>query len=134
MNDETRVRFLMATALMLAMAAMLAGPAGARPIEGTELSSAGLQTVRPDDKGGMLGVGAISAPQLVVPYLSQGLGVDESQFTGTPQSTGAQAAPTSDDGGGNEASIFGAAMAGLLLAGMALLAMRRRHSDGNVAT
>jgi hypothetical protein len=36
--------------------------------------------VRPDDKGGPMGVGAIDEPQVVIPYLSHAQGVDGSQF------------------------------------------------------
>ena len=165
MKDDLRMRTLMATALVLALAAMLAGPAGARPIDtdGTAFTSSQAQAARPDDKGGPLGVGAIADPQLVVPYLSQGIGVDPADFGGTPQAvdptsvmpylrqgwtvdesqfsgleqpapaSGTQTAPQSDDGSGwRDTSTFGIAMAGLLLAAMALLAMRRRH--GEVAT
>jgi hypothetical protein len=163
MKDDTRMRALMATALVLALAAMLAGPAGARPIDvdGTELTSSQAQAARPDDKGGPLGVGAIAEPKLVIPYLSQGKGVDAADFGGTGQAVdptsvipylsndwrvdesqlsgveNSQAAthpaPQSDDRTGwLEPTTFGVAIAGLLLGAMALLAMRRRH--GEVAT
>ncbi len=153
MKDDTRMRFLMATALVLAIAAMLAGPAGARPIDtdGTELSSSQQQVLRPDDKAGALGVGAIAEPQTVIPYLSQGQGVDASQYGGVqnarsnsgwytgleyadlPQ-TGNQTAPpqSSDDPVWREPSVFGAALAALLLAAMTLMAVRKRHG-GKVA-
>ena len=153
MRDDTRVRAMMATALVLALAAMLAGPAAARPIDvdGTELSSSQVPVARPDDRGGPLGVGAIAEPKPVIPYVSQGLGVDTSQFSGSQTAdansgwfTGLEHAdlpaaatqPTlqSDDRTGwLEPTTFGVAMAGLLLAAMALLGVRRRPGGGIAA-
>jgi hypothetical protein len=155
MKDQ-KTMFMMVSALMLALAAMLAGPAGARPIDvdGTPGSSKVLN-LRPDDKGGLQGIGAVGEAVsvmpyagFVVPYLSQGQGVDKSQFGGvqTPQSnsgwyTGlehadmpnATVAPDSDDFAWREVTIGGgAAIAALLLAGMALLYTRGRH--GKLAT
>jgi hypothetical protein len=221
MKDDTRMRAMMVTALVLALAAMLAGPASARPIDldGRELTASERATLRPDDKAGPLGVGAIATqarqslygyamdyrshktgplggaivtqanpslygyamdyrphktgplggaiatqanPSLygyamdyrpqeqskpVIPYLSHGQGVDASQFSGTEnaqsnsgRSTGlqyadqpasaTQASPQSDDRTGwIEPTGFGVAIAGVLLAGMALLATRRRHGN-----
>jgi hypothetical protein len=163
MKDDTRVRAMMVTALVLAIAAMLAGPAGARPIDdtGKTLTASERASLRPDDKGGLQGVGSIAARQPVIPYLSQGMGidaadfggtgqavdptsvipylshdwrVDESQFSGGENSQAAtHPAPQSDDRSGwLEPTAFGAAMAGLLLAALALFTARRRH-DGKVA-
>ena len=58
-----KTSFLMVTALMVALAAMLAGQAGARPIDvdGTDHGSSQFVPVRPDDVGGPQGVGAVSA-------------------------------------------------------------------------
>ena len=172
-HDSQKTKFMMVSALVLALAAMLPGPAGARPIDvdGTELSSSQVASVRPDDKGGPQGVGAVSegvsvmpyagfvipymsqgqgvdesqlsgkpdwAEQLrsVIPYLSHGQGVDESQLGGTPSADmpSAQAAPQSDDFGWRDVTVgAGAAIAALLLAGMALLFTRGRHG-GKLAT
>jgi hypothetical protein len=140
MKDDTRMRSMMVVALVLALAAMLAGPAGARPIDdtGKTLTASERASLRPDDRGGLQGVGSVVEPQVVIPYVSQGQGVDESQFRGDParierQPVQAQPAPQSDDSTGwIEPTTFGIAMAGLLLGAMALLATRRRH-DGDVA-
>jgi hypothetical protein len=116
MKDDSRMRTLMATALVLALAAMLAGPAGARPIDGdgTAVTSTQAQAARPDDKGGPLGVGAIGTEQ-------------------TSPATGTQAPQPDGDSGWRGTSTFGVAMAGALLAAMALLAVRRRH-NGSIVT
>jgi hypothetical protein len=145
MKDDTRVRAMMATALVLAIAAMLAGPAGARPIDdtGKTLTASERASLRPDDKGGLQGVGSIADPQVVIPYVSQGKGVDESQFGGQPAGrehytmpgsadapTQPASAPQSDDRTGwLEPTTFGVAIAGLVLAGMALVSTRRRDGD-----
>jgi hypothetical protein len=114
MKDDTRIRALMATALVLALAALLAGPAAARPIDvdgRTELSSSQQQqAARPDDQGGPLGVGA----------------VDPKPVTET------QAPQSDDDSGWRTTSSFGVAVAGVVLAAMALLAVRRRQGGGIV--
>jgi hypothetical protein len=139
MKDDTRMRTIMAAALVLALAAMLAGPAGARPIDdtGKTLTASERASLRPDDRGGLQGVGSVVEPQVVIPYLSHGQGVDQSQFSGEP--AGLESAPTSaqptqasdDRTGWIEPTTFGIAMAGLLLAAMALLATRRH--GGKVA-
>ena len=65
MKNDSRTTFLMITALVSALAAMFAAsPAGARPIDldGTELTAADRATsIRPDDQGGPLGVGAVTS-------------------------------------------------------------------------
>lgn len=63
--DSQKTTFMMVTALMLALAAMLAGPAGARPIDvdGTDHGTSQLVPVRPDDAGGIQGVGAVTSPE-----------------------------------------------------------------------
>jgi hypothetical protein len=141
MKDDTRMRTMMAAALVLALAAMLAGPAGARPIDdtGKTLTAAERASLRPDDRGGLQGVGSVVEPQVAIPYVSQGQGVDASQFRGDPSRIERQPVPaqpvqaTDDDRTGwIEPTTFGIAMAGLLLGGMALLATRRRH-EGDVA-
>ena len=63
MKNDSRTTFLMITALVSALAAMFAAsPAGARPIDldGTELTAADRASIRPDDRGGPLGVGAVT--------------------------------------------------------------------------
>jgi hypothetical protein len=61
--DSQKTSFLMVTALMVALAAMLAGQAGARPVDvdGTELGSSAFVPVRPDDQAGPQGVGSVGA-------------------------------------------------------------------------
>jgi hypothetical protein len=138
MTNDTRMRTMMVAALVLALAAMLAGPAGARPIDvdGKGFTVSEQASTRPDDRGGPQGVGSVVEPQVVIPYVSQGQGVDASQFRGDPsrierqpvQAPPAQA--TGDDRTGwLEPTTFGIAMAGLLLGAMALLSTRRRHGD-----
>jgi hypothetical protein len=65
MKDDSRTTFLMITALVFALAAMFAAsPAGARPIDidGTLLGGHPAPTsIRPDDQGGPLGVGAVTS-------------------------------------------------------------------------
>ena len=156
-HDSQKTKFMMVSALVLALAAMLAGPAGARPIDvdGTAGSSKVLN-LRPDDKGGLQGVGAIGEgvsvmpyAGFVIPYLSQGQGVDESQFGGVQTAhqnsgwytgleyadmPGAQSAPQSDDFAWRDVTLgAGTAIAALLLAGMALLFTRGRQR-GKLAT
>jgi hypothetical protein len=73
MNEQT-TRMVFATAALAAVAAMLAGPAGAQIPEGT-----GTKPVAAESNGSQ----AQSRGDVVVPYLSQGSGVDETQFSGT---------------------------------------------------
>lgn len=72
--DEKTTRMVFATAALAAVAAVLAGPAGAQIPEGT-----GGQPVAAQSDGWQ----AQSRGDVVVPYLSQGMGVDETQFSGT---------------------------------------------------
>lgn len=72
MNEKTS-RMVFATAALAAVAAVLAGPAGAQIPEGT-----GGQPVAPQSDGWQ----AQSRGDYVVPYLSQGMGVDKAQFSG----------------------------------------------------
>jgi hypothetical protein len=120
MRYDPRTTFLMVSALVLALAAMLASPASARPIEGIQSGPAYESGVRPDDKSGLQGVGSVANPQPVTPNAD------------TP---GAPAAPQSGDGfDWRDASIgLGAAMAAVLLTTMVVLATRGRHR-GKVAT
>ena len=64
MKNDSRTTFLMITALVFALAAMFAAsPAGARPVDtdGTLLGGPPAPTsVRPDDQGGAIGVGAVT--------------------------------------------------------------------------
>jgi hypothetical protein len=61
--DSQKTSFMMVTALMVALAAMLAGQAGARPIDvdGTDHGTSQFVPVRPDDVGGPQGVGSVGA-------------------------------------------------------------------------
>jgi hypothetical protein len=81
MNEMTTQRMLLMTALLAAVAALLAGPANA---------------VLLDTSGGGGGASAAAAPVEpgTIPYLSHGVGVDESQFAGEPATklTGVHAA------------------------------------------
>lgn len=72
MNDKTS-RMVFATAALAAVAAVLAGPAGAQIPEGTGVQPVSGQS---DERQ------AQSSGSVVVPYLSQGMGVDKAQFSG----------------------------------------------------
>ena len=92
MRDRNTHSRLIIAALMLALAAVIAGPASARPTPSangsSDVSDSTPTTVVPYLSHG-IGVdksqftGTAAAPELVIPYLSHGIGVDESQFTGT---------------------------------------------------
>jgi hypothetical protein len=83
MKDNRATSMLMVTALTLALAAMLAGPASARPIL-DETTAAPISTPTFDDKASLYkGDGLSTSPAVVIPYVSQGVGVDESLFAGT---------------------------------------------------
>ena len=71
--DEKTTRMVFATAALAAVAAVLAGPAGAQIPEGN-----GVQSVAVQSEGRQ----AQSSGSVVVPYLSQGQGVDKAQFSG----------------------------------------------------
>ena len=75
--DENTTRMVFATAALVAVA-VLAGPAGAQIPEGT-----GAQPVTAQSDGWQ----AQSRGDYVVPYLSQGVGVDKAQFSGTASRT-----------------------------------------------
>ena len=72
--DEKTTRMVFATAALAAVAAVLAGPAGAQIPEGN-----GVQPVAAQSGGWQ----AQSRGDVVVPYLSQGSGVDKRTFSGT---------------------------------------------------
>lgn len=133
MNDPQKTAStMMAAALVLAMAAALAGPAAARPIEGTTTAATASQTVVPylshgEGVDASLYAGATTLDdQTVVPYLSHGVGVDAAAFGGTADT---EVAATAGDGGfawdglGMGAA---AALGALLLAAMSLLTLRHR--------
>ena len=71
--DDKSTRMIFATAALAAVAAVLAGPAGAYIQEGD-----GVQPVASQSDGWQ----AQSSGDVVVPYLSQGQGVDKAQFSG----------------------------------------------------
>ena len=71
--DDKSTRMIFATAALAALAAVLAGPAGAYIQEGD-----GVQPVASQSDGWQ----AQSSGDVVVPYLSQGQGVDKAQFSG----------------------------------------------------
>ena len=81
MNDITTLRMMIATAALAAVAALFAGGANAMLLD-VEGGSGG-------------GASAVPATQpQTIPYLSHGIGVDESQFSGqaSPKLTGVHAA------------------------------------------
>ena len=81
MQDYFNIRMFMIGALALALAAMLAGPALGKPTP----------SHHPVIAASLAG----AAPVQVIPYLSHGIGVDESQFTGVEvQPSVAAARPT----------------------------------------
>jgi hypothetical protein len=76
--DEKTTHMVFATAAVAAVAAVLAGSAGAVIPEGNGVQPVGTRT----DARQSLSSGAV-----VVPYLSQGIGVDKTQFSGTASRT-----------------------------------------------
>ena len=75
MYDMTPIKMLMATAALAAVAALFAGPAGAMLLD----------TDGGDSVGVAIGPGG--GPASTIPYLSHGVGVDESLYaeTANPQ-------------------------------------------------
>jgi hypothetical protein len=150
MKDLRTTNMLMVTALMLALAAMLAGPAFGRVVDdgGTTVYKSTSSTTTFDDKASLYkGTGAESSGRTVIPYLSHGMGVDESRFSGGQTArhnggwyTGLEYADPpklvqSDDGfdwGGIQIGA-GVALAALLLAAMSTLALRSKDG-GKPAT
>ena len=72
MNDNLNSRMFLTTAVLAAVAALLVGPASAHPV----------------DEGSDAGRTSVTAPPTIqpgtIPYLSHGVGVDESRFSGKP--------------------------------------------------
>ena len=139
MNDPHKTAStMMVVALVLALAALLAGPASARPIiDEIESAPTTQAAVHPNDLGGPQGVGAVASRPLVVPYLSQGMGVDANDFGGTGVAAAEIAAtPTSDDGFAWDSLEVGtaAALGALLLAAMSLFALRTPARAGARST
>ena len=85
MNDITTLRMMIATAALAAVAAVFAGGANARLLDVEGGSSGGTSAA------------AVAQPG-TIPYLSHGIGVDESQFSGqaAPKLTGVHAALARD--------------------------------------
>jgi hypothetical protein len=81
MNDTTTTRMMLMTAALAAVAALFAGPANAMLQDVAGGSTGGTASATPVQPG-------------TIPYLSHGIGVDESQFAGTssPRLTGVHAA------------------------------------------
>jgi hypothetical protein len=106
--DDRFTRMISATAALAAVVGVLAGPAGAynaqRPVaaqsEALQAQSAAAVVVPylshgvGVDKTQFSGQAWLSLAAQTIPYLSQGVGVDKSQFTGqaTPRLTGVHAA------------------------------------------
>ena len=70
MNDNFNTRMILTTAVFAAVAALLVGPASAKVMDG----------------GGGSGTSVTAQPAVqpgTIPYLSHGIGVDQSQFSGT---------------------------------------------------
>ena len=86
MNEITTARMLITTAVMAAVAALFAGGANAMPLD-VEGGSGGPAAAAPGAPG-------------TIPYLSHGIGVDESLFSGqaSTQLTGVHAALRRDRG------------------------------------
>src|SRR6185436_7595589 len=70
MNDITTTRMLLTTAALAAVAALFAGGANARLLD--------------TDGGTATGAAAVPTGPGTIPYLSHGIGVDASQFSGGP--------------------------------------------------
>jgi hypothetical protein len=72
MNDNVNSRMILTTAVFAALAALLVGPAAAHAV----------------DEGSDAGRTSVTAPPTIqpgmIPYLSHGVGVDESRFSGQP--------------------------------------------------
>ena len=85
MNDITTFRMMIATAALAAVAAVFAGGANAMLLDVEGGSGGGATAVAPTQPG-------------TIPYLSHGIGVDESQFSGqaSPKLTGVHAALVRD--------------------------------------
>jgi hypothetical protein len=77
--DEKTTRMVFATAAVAAVAAVIAGPAGAVIPQGNGVQPIGGQSAERRQSR--------AAEPLTVPYLSQGIGVDASQFAGEPPRT-----------------------------------------------
>lgn len=97
MTRNPQQRILTTMALSLVGAALAAGTADAghddRP--GAGVGAPITKASRPDDRAGLLGVGAASsaaAPRTIelgsIPYLSHGIGVDQRRFDGQEQALG----------------------------------------------
>ena len=71
MNDITKTRMLLTTAALAAVAALFAGGANARLLD--------------TDGGTATGAAVVPAGPGTIPYLSHGIGVDESLWSGEPQ-------------------------------------------------
>jgi hypothetical protein len=129
MQDYFNIRTYMLGAFALALAALLAGPAQAKPTPFVAQSGVEPAMVIPYlshgigvDKSQFAGV----EPQVMaVPYLSHGAGVDESQFAGSQQPTFQTTATVSDDEG--LAWEWKAGGLGALIAAAAALALAGRQ-------
>ena len=82
--DDTHTRMIVATAALATVAAMLVGAAGASVAQGRGVRSVASQSETRQGR----------SPVAVVPYLSHGLGVDQTRFSGqTSRSLGGGSAP-----------------------------------------
>jgi hypothetical protein len=86
-----RERALVLTVAAAAAAGAAAGVASATPTDEMGLTARGIQTTAVHDEAGLgqrgIEVQQTAGPESVIPYLSQGQGVDESQYSGTPQAS-----------------------------------------------
>ena len=73
MDDNFNTRMILTTAVVAAVAALLAGPAAASVTDGDGVSGRDTVTVAAQQDPG----------RGTIPYLSHGIGVDQSQFSGT---------------------------------------------------
>ncbi|HEY7179116.1 MAG TPA: hypothetical protein VH305_08075 [Gaiella sp.] len=133
MNDKV-TRMIFATAALAAFAAVLASNAGAQVPEGN-----GTQAVTSQSDGWQA---QSSGDYYVVPYLSQGQGVDETQFSGQASRTvAAQAAaqqaqtiPYLSQGIGVDASQFGGKVTQQQLTGVHAALASNGHESTSLAS
>jgi hypothetical protein len=152
---QNRTQFLMITALVLALAGLLGGPAQAMPADydgSTIVSSRDVsepsaierlirqedarandprlgiveaRSVHPNDRGGLQGVGQATTSLVEIPYLSQGNGVDPAVWGGT----GVEVAATQSDGfeWGNLGIGLATGLGMLLLGSTAVFVLHRQR-------
>ena len=135
MNDTATIRMLLTTAVLAAVAALVAGPAQAFVMDVEGGGGSGAAATVPA-RGGLdpairtaiaartIQESSLATPQRgTIPYLSHGIGVDETLFSGQPTATATAAQVSSGTDfdwtwvglGAGGAALLAAAMAGLYL-------------------